>query len=174
MVSGRAIGRPVVATCMAGYEGHRGWINYLAVAPQHRRQGIASQMMQAAESRLRAAGCPKINLQVRENNSEVDPVLPAHRLHAGPGWSAWASGWNRISLTRPRIPMTRAAEKPVSKRAGRIPVWAILGWLLVACAAPAAPTATSSRTPTPTPEICIALTGERDYVVEVVQPPPGS
>ena len=69
--------------------------------------------------------------------------------------------------------MTRAAEKPVSKRAGRIPVWAILGWLLVACAAPAAPTATSSRTPTPTPEICIALTGERDYVVEVVQPPPG-
>ena len=61
----------VVATCMAGYEGHRGWINYLAVAPQHRRQGIASQMMQAAESRLRAAGCPKINLQVRENNSEV-------------------------------------------------------------------------------------------------------
>jgi ribosomal protein S18 acetylase RimI-like enzyme len=61
----------VVATCMAGYEGHRGWINYLAVSPQHRRQGIATLMMAQAESRLRTAGCPKINLQVREANTEV-------------------------------------------------------------------------------------------------------
>ena len=61
----------VVATCMAGYEGHRGWINYLAVLPACRRQGIASQMMAQAEGRLRAAGSPKINLQVRETNREV-------------------------------------------------------------------------------------------------------
>ena len=61
----------VVATCMAGYEGHRGWINYLAVSPQYRRQGIATLMMNQAESRLRAAGCPKINLQIRETNKEV-------------------------------------------------------------------------------------------------------
>jgi len=65
------IGGKVVATCMAGYEGHRGWINYLAVSPQYRRQGIASFMMNQAESRLRAAGCPKINLQIRETNTEV-------------------------------------------------------------------------------------------------------
>jgi ribosomal protein S18 acetylase RimI-like enzyme len=61
----------VVATCMAGYEGHRGWINYLAVMPAYRRRGIATRMMDAAESRLRAAGCPKINLQVRETNKDV-------------------------------------------------------------------------------------------------------
>lgn len=61
----------VVATCMAGYEGHRGWINYLAVSPQHRRQGIGRRIMEEAEERLRSAGCPKINLQVRETNQEV-------------------------------------------------------------------------------------------------------
>jgi ribosomal protein S18 acetylase RimI-like enzyme len=61
----------VVATCMAGYEGHRGWINYLAVSPQYRRRGIATQMMEEAERKLRAAGCPKINLQVRETHEEV-------------------------------------------------------------------------------------------------------
>jgi ribosomal protein S18 acetylase RimI-like enzyme len=38
----------IVATCMAGYEGHRGWINYLAVSPSYRRQGIGRRMMQEA------------------------------------------------------------------------------------------------------------------------------
>ena len=61
----------VVATCMAGYEGHRGWINYLAVHPTHRRQGFGAAMMAEAESLLRDAGCPKINLQVRESNRDV-------------------------------------------------------------------------------------------------------
>lgn len=61
----------VIATCMAGYEGHRGWINYLAVSPKYRRQGIAAKMMLQAENHLRAAGCPKINLQIRETNLEV-------------------------------------------------------------------------------------------------------
>ena len=61
----------IVATCMAGYEGHRGWINYLAVSPQYRRQGIATKIMNAAERRLKAAGCPKINLQVRTTNTAV-------------------------------------------------------------------------------------------------------
>lgn len=61
----------VIGTCMAGYEGHRGWINYLAVAPEHHRQGIASHLMAAAEARLKALGCPKINLQVRQSNTAV-------------------------------------------------------------------------------------------------------
>ena len=39
----------LVATCMAGYDGHRGWINYLAVTPQYRRRGIATRIMKAAE-----------------------------------------------------------------------------------------------------------------------------
>jgi ribosomal protein S18 acetylase RimI-like enzyme len=61
----------VVATVMAGYEGHRGWINYIAVSPAYQRQGIGSQMMLRAEVALRALGCPKINLQVRESNQAV-------------------------------------------------------------------------------------------------------
>lgn len=59
------------ASVMAGYEGHRGWINYLAVSPAMRRRGVGSQMMLAAEKRLRSLGCPKINLQVRRHNREV-------------------------------------------------------------------------------------------------------
>ena len=65
------LGGHVVATCMAGYEGHRGWINYLAVSPHHRRQGIGGRIMEEAEKKLIAAGCPKINLQVRETNRIV-------------------------------------------------------------------------------------------------------
>lgn len=61
----------IVASCMAGYEGHRGWINYLAVHPDQRRQSLARQMMEHAERLLREAGCPKINLQVRRSNAAV-------------------------------------------------------------------------------------------------------
>ncbi len=61
----------VIATCMAGYEGHRGWINYLAVAPEYRREGFATQIMREAERILRDAGCPKINLQIRTSNAAV-------------------------------------------------------------------------------------------------------
>jgi ribosomal protein S18 acetylase RimI-like enzyme len=61
----------VIATCMAGYEGHRGWINYLAVTPHEQGNGYARQMMDEAERLLREAGCPKINLQVRATNEKV-------------------------------------------------------------------------------------------------------
>jgi len=61
----------IVATCMAGYEGRRGWINYLAVSPELRRQGIAIRIMEAAESKLKEIGCPKINLQIRANNPDA-------------------------------------------------------------------------------------------------------
>ena len=61
----------LVATVMAGYEGHRGWINYLAVAREYRKQGFGRHLMDEAEARLRAMGCPKINLQIRSSNAEV-------------------------------------------------------------------------------------------------------
>jgi len=64
-------GGVIVATCMAGYEGHRGWINYLAVSPDAQRRRIASRMMEEAERLLRKAGCPKINLQIRSTNAQV-------------------------------------------------------------------------------------------------------
>jgi ribosomal protein S18 acetylase RimI-like enzyme len=65
------LGNEVVGTCMAGYEGHRGWINYLAVHPDYRRLGITTIMMKAAEDKLRKMGCPKINVQIRISNQEV-------------------------------------------------------------------------------------------------------
>jgi ribosomal protein S18 acetylase RimI-like enzyme len=61
----------VAATVMGGYEGHRGWINYLAVNPEYRRQGLGRQMMEAIEEKLLEKGCPKINIQIRNNNSEA-------------------------------------------------------------------------------------------------------
>ena len=64
-------GDRIIATVMAGYEGHRGWINYLAVSPDHRRRGLGRQMMAEAERLLREAGCPKINLEVRSANRDV-------------------------------------------------------------------------------------------------------
>ena len=61
----------VVATAMAGYEGHRGWVSYLAVSPAQRRRGLGRAIMAEVERLLREAGCPKINLQVRTGNAEV-------------------------------------------------------------------------------------------------------
>ncbi len=61
----------IIATVMAGYDGHRGWINYLAVHPQHRQSGRGRQMVNKVEKLLLEKGCPKINLQVRSTNVEV-------------------------------------------------------------------------------------------------------
>lgn len=61
----------IVATVMAGYEGHRGWINYLAVHPNYQGRGYGRKMMERAESLLLELGCPKINLQVRVGNESV-------------------------------------------------------------------------------------------------------
>jgi ribosomal protein S18 acetylase RimI-like enzyme len=61
----------VISTCVVGYEGHRGWINYLAVEPDWQRGGVATGMMAEAERLLRRAGCPKINLQIRSSNAAV-------------------------------------------------------------------------------------------------------
>jgi ribosomal protein S18 acetylase RimI-like enzyme len=66
VVSGR-----VVATTMVGYDGHRGWIYRVAVAPTLRRQGIGRAMLTAAEAHLRRIGCPKINLQIEGSNHRV-------------------------------------------------------------------------------------------------------
>lgn len=61
----------VVGTVMAGFDGVRGWIHHLAVRGSHRRRGIASALMGAAEKGLEIAGCPKVNLQVRATNRQV-------------------------------------------------------------------------------------------------------
>lgn len=61
----------VIATVMGGYDGHRGWINYLAVKPSQQRKGYGQSIMQTVETLIRQKGCPKINLQVRSSNKAV-------------------------------------------------------------------------------------------------------
>ena len=57
---------------MVGYEGHRGWLNYLAVAPAFQQRGFARMLVVEAEKiLLNEAGCPKINLQIRGTNKAV-------------------------------------------------------------------------------------------------------
>ncbi|MGL4861316.1 MAG: GNAT family acetyltransferase [Enterobacteriaceae bacterium] len=61
----------LVGTVMGGYDGHRGWANYLAVHPDFRGRGIGNALMSRLEKKLKAQGCPKIQLLVREDNSAV-------------------------------------------------------------------------------------------------------
>lgn len=61
----------VVGSVMAGYDGHRGWLYYLATAKSHRGRGIASALVADAERLLLAMGCPKVQLMVREENEAV-------------------------------------------------------------------------------------------------------
>ena len=61
----------IVASVMAGYDGHRCWVNYLAVDPDQRRRGLGRQIMAEVERLVRQRGCPKINLQVRRTNPGV-------------------------------------------------------------------------------------------------------
>jgi ribosomal protein S18 acetylase RimI-like enzyme len=61
-------GDAIAASVMVGFDGHRGWVYYLAVAPERQREGLGRTMMTAAEGWLRERGVPKIQLMVREDN----------------------------------------------------------------------------------------------------------
>jgi ribosomal protein S18 acetylase RimI-like enzyme len=61
-------GEEIVGSVMAGYDGHRGSVNYLAVSPASRRAGVGRALMTEVERVLREAGCPKVNLQIRGTN----------------------------------------------------------------------------------------------------------
>ncbi len=61
----------IIAAVMGGYEGHRGWINYLAVLPEIQQKGLGQQMVEEVEAKLRKLGCPKINIQIRSSNKGV-------------------------------------------------------------------------------------------------------
>ena len=68
VLAGRLESR-LVATAMVGSDGHRGWVYYLAVAPELQRAGYGAAMMRAAEGWLKARGAPKLNLMVRADNA---------------------------------------------------------------------------------------------------------
>ena len=70
MAEGQRLGTPGHYS-MAGFDGVRGWIYHLAVAPECRRRGFATQLVRAAGDGLRKLGCQKINLQVRATNDDV-------------------------------------------------------------------------------------------------------
>lgn len=58
----------LIASAMVGFDGHRGWVYYVAVDPAHRKRGFGARMMQAAETWLRHKGAPKLQFMVREEN----------------------------------------------------------------------------------------------------------
>lgn len=62
----------IVGSAMAGWDGHRGWVNYLAVDPDLQGRGLGAELMAAAEEALRSMGCPKINVQIRTGNPAVE------------------------------------------------------------------------------------------------------
>lgn len=63
--------RTLVGTVMAGYDGHRGWLYSLAVAPRARRHGLGTRLVRHAEAALAAMGCLKLNLQVLSDKPDV-------------------------------------------------------------------------------------------------------
>lgn len=90
-----AIDGDVVGAVVAGYDGVRGWLYHLAVAPAHRKRGIATALVEQAVESLRALGCVKVNLQVRRGNEGVlgfyealgwveDPTMSMGRLLESP------------------------------------------------------------------------------------------
>lgn len=77
----------VVGTVMAGYDGHRGWLYYLASAPTRRGEGIGRQLVEHVEELLLEMGCPKVQLMVRTENVEV------HDFYASLGFEPFDT-WN--------------------------------------------------------------------------------
>jgi ribosomal protein S18 acetylase RimI-like enzyme len=64
-------GGAIIATAMVGHDGHRGWVYYVAVDPDHRGKGYGRGIMNAAEEWLRQAGIAKMQLMVRSDNAKV-------------------------------------------------------------------------------------------------------
>ena len=61
----------IIGACMAGYDGHRGWLYAVAVCKEQRRSGAGSALVQHAIQALKVMGCIKVNLQIRATNTEV-------------------------------------------------------------------------------------------------------
>jgi ribosomal protein S18 acetylase RimI-like enzyme len=61
----------IIGACIAGYDGHRGWLYAVAVSPEHRRRGTGTQLVKHAMQALKELGCIKVNLQIRSTNKEV-------------------------------------------------------------------------------------------------------
>lgn len=89
----------IVASVMVGHDGHRGWVYYVAVDPGRRRESMGRQVMEAAETWLKARGVPKGQLMIRDTN------VPVRDFYARLGW-----------VEEPRIVMSKrfdADSRPI-------------------------------------------------------------
>jgi ribosomal protein S18 acetylase RimI-like enzyme len=102
----------VIATAMAGYEGHRGVINYLGVLPRHQRKGYGKRMLEHVERLLRSEGCPKINLNVRTSNAAV---LEFYRK-LGYQQEPVACLGKRLESDPPYSPSAQADQRPTPEK----------------------------------------------------------
>lgn len=68
----------LIGSVMAGYDGHRGWIYSLAVAPDCRGRGVGASLLKHVETQLTERGCMKINLQVMAGNEAVEAFYQKH------------------------------------------------------------------------------------------------
>lgn len=87
-------GSEVVGSVMAGYDGHRGWLYYLASDPSRRGQGIARRLVETAERLLLEMGCPKVQLMVRPDNDIAQGFYEALGFEA---FDTWATGKRLIA-----------------------------------------------------------------------------
>jgi alkanesulfonate monooxygenase SsuD/methylene tetrahydromethanopterin reductase-like flavin-dependent oxidoreductase (luciferase family)/ribosomal protein S18 acetylase RimI-like enzyme len=97
------LGNEVVGTTLAGYDGHRGWLYRVAVAPEHERRGVGRALVREAEQRLLQLGCPKVNLQIEGENRDV--VAFYERL----GYAVE----DRVSMGRPLSPAAHGSVRAV-------------------------------------------------------------
>lgn len=63
--------KEIIGSCMAGYDGHRGWLYSVAIAPTTRRLGIGSKLVKHTIKQLNKIGCDKVNLQIVAGNEQV-------------------------------------------------------------------------------------------------------
>jgi len=63
--------KKIIGTVMTGYDGHRGWLNYLGVHPEYRGVGCGRMLVEFSIQKLKELNCPKLNLQVRNSNTGV-------------------------------------------------------------------------------------------------------
>lgn len=87
-------GTQVVGSVMAGYDGHRGWLYYLASDPARRGEGIARDLVERAEQLLLDMGCPKVQLMVRPDNEIAKGFYEALGFEA---FETWTTGKRLIA-----------------------------------------------------------------------------
>ena len=61
----------IIGACIAGYDGHRGWLYAVAVSHKYRRDGLGAVLVKQAMQALKKIGCVKVNCQIRSTNAEV-------------------------------------------------------------------------------------------------------